>query len=60
MGGGTIPLMERTDYREQLINSLEEYRSSALVIPLGEEFAAYANLIGLERLANAMVEDKYK
>lgn len=59
MGGGTIPLMERTDYREQLVESLKLYRSSALVIPLDEEFATYANLIGLEILAHAMVA-KYK
>lgn len=59
MGGGTIPLMERTDYREQLVESLKLYRSSALVIPLNEEFATYANLIGLEILAHAMVA-KYK
>lgn len=59
IGGGTVPLMERTDYREQLVESLKLHRSSALVIPLDEEFAAYANLIGLEFLAKAMVE-KYK
>ncbi|WP_300724270.1 ParM/StbA family protein [Lactobacillus hominis] len=59
MGGGTIPLMERTDYREQLVESLKLYRSSALVIPLDKEFATYANLIGLEILAHAMVA-KYK
>lgn len=59
MGGGTIPLMERTDYREQLVESLKLYRSSALVIHLDKEFATYANLIGLEILAHAMVA-KYK
>ncbi|MDK7326365.1 hypothetical protein QP494_08205, partial [Lactobacillus mulieris] len=53
VGGGSIPLMERTDLEQQIKVTLENHRSSATTIWLGEKYAAYANLIGLKAIATS-------
>ncbi|MDK7295399.1 hypothetical protein CYJ89_05645 [Lactobacillus jensenii] len=56
VGGGSIPLMERTDLEQQIKVTLENHRSSATTIWLGEKYAAYANLIGLKAIATSRNE----
>ena len=53
-GGGSIPLMEKTDFEKQLKNSLKTYRSSATIVWLGEDYSSIANELGLEILAKAL------
>ena len=53
-GGGSIPLVEKADLIDQINASLQNYRSDAPVIWLGEKFSPIANLMGLEILAKAL------
>ena len=55
-GGGSIPLVEKADLIDQINASLQNYRSDAPVIWLGEKFSSIANLMGLEILAKALAK----
>ena len=57
-GGGSIPIMERTELRQQLMNSVADHRSSAVVLWVGKDLAQNMNELGLKPMADNMkIED---
>lgn len=57
-GGGSIPLMEQTNLRKELQKDLDDYRSSALLIWVGEKYAPILNNLGLEIYAKVIEGQK--
>ena len=57
-GGGSIPLMEQTNLRKELQKDLDDYRSSALLIWVGEKYAPILNNLGLEIYAKVIESQK--
>ncbi|MCR1904237.1 ParM/StbA family protein [Lactobacillus taiwanensis] len=55
-GGGSIPLIQQTDLRHQLVDSLQRKRSRAILVWVGEEYSQKLNELGLEMLANEIAD----
>lgn len=55
-GGGSIPLGEQTDLKEQLQSALESFMSSAVLVWVDKEYAQKLNEIGLQLLAEALAK----
>lgn len=59
-GGGSIPLMENTNFREELQDALNDLGSSALIIWVGKDYAQSLNEIGLDIYAQALAKEYAK
>lgn len=59
-GGGSIPLMQQTDLRQQLASALKRKRSKAIIVWVGEKYAQKLNEIGLKMLVDALASQYNK